>query len=303
MQPKSPNTPSPVGPIPFLDPRVVDPRDVDTLAYIHSNKFITTKLFHQKFHPHHSLWTACLHLNRLAERGLVLRARNLPNEDSFYCLTRPALKHLAGLARILLSSEVRSPRINLFEREHDKRVLAMRIQIEEAGGLEGLTWLSDYEMRCGLRMDWKKALNQGRGWDLAGARLHRVHDRTPDGYFEATIESKTYGFALEYEHTAYNREKMAAMVLNLTRDFPRAFRLIVSRDKDHAVRMLEGLGTFLKGDPRNKDLWGFSFFGKVSRIPFQRVPWVNLEGDYLPFVKDPILKNLPAGDNQARETA
>src|ERR1019366_334322 len=78
MQPKSPNTPSPVGPIPSLEPR-----DVDTLAYIHSNKFITTKLFHQKFHPHHSLWTACLHLNRLAERGLVLRARNLPNEDSF----------------------------------------------------------------------------------------------------------------------------------------------------------------------------------------------------------------------------
>jgi hypothetical protein len=119
---------------------------VDILAYIHSNKFITTKLFHQKFHPKHSLWTACIHLNRLVEKGLVLRFRNLPNEDSFYCLTRPSLRHLSGLARILISPEVRSPRINLFEREHDKRVLATRIQIEEAGGLEGLTWLSDYEM-------------------------------------------------------------------------------------------------------------------------------------------------------------
>lgn len=293
-----PSTPSQVGSIPSLKPR-----DVDTLAYIHSNKFITTNLFHRKFHPNHSLWTACLHLNRLAEQGWVLRSRKLPNEDSFYCLTRPALKHLSGLARILISPEVRSPRINPFEREHDKRVMTMRIQIEEAGGLEGLTWLSDYEMRCGLRMDWKKALTQGRGWNLAGAKLHRVHDRTPDGYFEAVIEGKVHAFALEYEHTAYNRDKMTGMVLNLTRDFPGAYRLVVSRDKEHALRMIEGLETFLKSDPRDRGLWAFSFFEKVVRLPFRRVPWVNLEGDYLPFVKDPILKSTQAGDNQTRQTA
>ncbi len=303
MRPDLTSFPSPVGPIPSLDPRVVDPRDVDILAYVHSNKFITTKLFRQKFHPSHSLWAACLHLNRLAQRGLVIRSRNLPNEDSFYCLSRPALRTLSGLGRILISPEVRSPRINLFEREHDKRVLAMRIQIEEAGSLEGLTWLSDYEMRCGLKMEWKKALTQGRGWDLAGAKLHRVHDRTPDGYFEASIEGKTYGFALEYEHTAYNRDKMTAMILNLTRDFPRAFRLVVSRDKAHALRMLGGLETFLKSDPRNQGLWGFSFFEKVSRIPFRQVPWINLKGEYLPFVKDPMLKTPPTGSNPERQTA
>jgi len=293
-----PSISNPNGFIPFLDPK-----DVDTLAYIHSNKFITTKLFRQKFHPNHSLWTACLHLKRLAERGFVLRSRNLPNEDSFYCLTRPALRHLSGLARILLSPEIRSPRINLFEREHDKRVLAMRIQIEESGSLEGLSWLSDYEMRCGLKFDWKRALAEGRGWDLAGAKLRRVHDRTPDGYFEAVIDGKVYGFALEYEHTAYNREKMTGMVLNLTRDFPSAFRLVVSRDKARALRMMEGLESFLKNDPRDRSLWGFSFFEKVSRIPFRRVPWVNLNGEYLPFVKDPMLKNLPAETSQTRETA
>jgi hypothetical protein len=298
MLPNPTPSPKPAGLILSLDPR-----DVDTLTYIHSNKFITTNLFHRKFHPNHSLWTACLHLNRMVERGLVLRSRKLPNEDSFYCLTRPALKHLAGLARILTSHEIRSPHINLFEREHDKRVLAMRIQIEEAGGLEGLTWLSDYEMRCGLKMAWKKALCQGRGWDLAGAKLHRVHDRTPDGYFEATLEGKAYGFVLEYEHTSYNRDKMTAMVLNLDRDFPTAYRLVVSRDKAHAVRMLEGLETFLKGDPRRRGLWGFSFFEKVTRIPFRQVPWVNLDGEYLPFVKDPILKNPQTGDNPARQTA
>ena len=298
MQPKSPSNPIQVGPIPSLDPR-----DVDTLAYIHSNKFITTNLFHRKFHPNHTLWAACLHLNRLADRGLVLRLQKLPNEDSFYCLTRPALKHLSGLARILLSSEVRSPRINPFEREHDKRVLAMRIQIEAAGGLEGLTWLSDYEMRCGLKMVWKKALVEGRGWDLAGAKLRRVHDRTPDGYFEWAVEGKAYGFALEYEHTAYNRDKMTGMLLNLNRDFPGAFRLIVSRDKAHALRMMEGLGTFLKNDPRDRGLWGFSFFEKVIRLPFRRVPWINLDGEYLPFVKDPILKTQPATEEQTKETA
>ena len=268
----------------------LDPKDVETLAYIHSNKFITTKLFHKKFHSHHSYWTACLHLKRLTEKGVLLKIRTLPNEDAFYCLTRPALRHLSELVRILISPEVRSPHINPFEREHDKRVLAMRIQIEDAGGLEGLTWLSDYEMRCGLRLDWKKGLAEGRGLALARERLHRVHRRTPDGYFEGSIAGKGFAFALEYEHTSYNREKMTAMVLNLTRDFPGAFRLVVSRDKDHAVRMIEGLEPYLKGDPRNRDLWGFSFFSKVINLPFTRVPWVNLTGDYLPFVKDPILK-------------
>jgi hypothetical protein len=87
--------------------------------------------------------------------------------------------------------------------------------------------------------------------------------------------------------------------LNLTRDFPTAFRLVVSRDKAHAVRMLEGLETFLKGDPRSRGLWGFSFFEKVSRIPFRQVPWVTLDGEYLPFVKDPILKTPQTGDNPA----
>ena len=64
--------------------------------------------------------------------------------------------------------------------------------------------------------------------------------------------------------------------------------------------MLEGLETFLKGDPRNRGLWGFSFFEKVTRLPFQRVPWINLDGDYLPFVKDPILKTQPASGKTKR---
>jgi hypothetical protein len=171
----------------------------------------------------------------------------------------------------------------------------MRVQIEAEGGLEELTWLSDYEMRCGLRMDWKRALDQGRGWDLAGAKLHRVHHRTPDGYFEASITGKTQAFVLEYEHSAYNREKMTGMVLNLTRDFPETFRLVVSRDKAHAVRMMNGLETFLRADVRDRGLWGFSFFEKVDRLPFVRIPWAKLDGGYLPFVKDPILKAVSAG--------
>ncbi len=179
----------------------------------------------------------------------------------------------------------------------------MRIQIEREGGLEGLTWLSDYEMRCGLRMDWKMDLEAGRGWDLAGTRLRRVHYRTPDGFFVGTLEGRTQAFVLEYEHTAYNREKMVGMVLNLTRDFPGAFRLVVSRDKPHALRMLEGLGTFLRNDPRNQNLWGFSFFEKVDRLPFIRVPWVNLEGGYLPFVKDPILRAIKPEEGPQEATA
>jgi hypothetical protein len=272
----------------------LEPKDVEVLAYVHSNKFITTRLFHRKFHPAQCYTTACVHLRAFVSRGLLLKTQNLPNDDTYFCLTRPALRHLSGLARILTSPEIRSPHINPFEREHDKRVLSIRLQIEGEGGLDGLTWLSDYEMRCGLRMDWKKALEEGRGWDLAGAKLHRVHHRTPDGYFEASLDGRDLAFVLEYEHSAYNRDKMTGMVLNLNRDFPEAFRLVVSRDKAHAVRMMNGLETFLRGDIRDRALWGFSFFEKVDRLPFIRVPWAKLDGGYLPFVKDPILKAVPA---------
>ena len=280
-------------------PTEIDPVDITVLAYIHSNKFITTKLFHKKFHPAQSYVTACVHLRELVSRGLLLKTQNLPNEDTYYYLSRPALRQLSGLARILISTEVRSPRINTFEREHDRRLLEMRIHFEADPALEGLTWLSDYEMRCGLRMAWKKALEEGRGWELAGTKLQRLNRRTPDGYFKATLEGQAYTFVLEYEHSPYNREQMGAMVLNLNRDFPQALRLVVSRDKGQAVRLLEGLAAHLKGDHRQKDLWGFSFFGKVATLPFIRVPWVNLEGDYLPFVKDPILKATPKGEEKA----
>lgn len=272
----------------------LEPCDISVLAYIHSNKFITTKLFHKKFHPAQSYKTAYLHLRNLEERGLVLKTQNLPNEDTYYYLSRPALGQLSGLARILISKEIRSPRINTFEREHDRRLLEIRIHWEADPSLPGLTWLSDYEMRCGLRMDWKKALEEGRGWELAGTRLQRLNRRTPDGYFEANLEGRLWAFVLEYEHSPYNRDQMAAMVLNLTREFPKAYRLVVSRDKEQAIRLAEGLGATLKGDPRQKDFWGFSFFGKVVGLPFVRVPWVTLEGEYLPFVKDPILRSAQA---------
>jgi hypothetical protein len=152
-------------------------------------------------------------------------------------------------------------------------------------------------------MSWKKALEEGRGWDLAGAKLHRVHQRTPDGYFLGRLADRNYSFVLEYEHTPYNRDKMTALVLNLTRDFPNAFRLIVSRDKEHAVRLAHGLESFLKGDPQCLTLWGFSFYEKVSGIPLTRVPWVNLKGGYLSFVKDPILTTGNPEDEPGKATA
>ena len=271
----------------------LEPKDLEILAYIHSNKFITAKLYQRKFHSHQTYKTATLHLRALEGRGLLLRARKFLNDDAYFYLSRPAIHQLSSLARILTSPEIRSPHINPFEREHDKRVMTMRVQIEQEGGLEGLTWLSDYEMRCGLKMDWKKALAEGRGWALAGGKLHRIHHRTPDGYFEGTIEGRACAFVLEYEHSSYNRDKMTGMVLNLTRDFPYCFRLVVSRDKAHAIRMMNGLETFLRADLQDRVLWGFSFFEKVDRLPFVRVPWATLDGGYLPFVKDPILKAAP----------
>ena len=276
-------------PTPITPRPVLEPRDVETLAYIHSNKFITTRIFHRKFHPNHTFWNACLHLRRLVGAGLLLKSQGLPNEDTCYSLTRPALHHLSGIARILLPREVRSPHINRQELEHDKRVMGMRVQIEREEGLGGLTWLSDYEMRCGLRMDWKRALEEGRGWDLAGTRLRRLNRRTPDGYFEGALKGVPHAFVLEYEHSAYNRDQIMGMVLNLHRDFPQAYRLVVCRDKPRAIRMLEGVGHLVRSG-LERPRWAFSFLDMADNLPFTRVPWVTPDWAYPPFVKDPILK-------------
>jgi len=273
----------------------LNPDDIEILAYIHANKFITTKLFHKKFLPNRYYTTACRHLTRMEKAGLILGTRKFINADTYYYLTRPALHQLYSLARILVSHEVRSPHINVFEREHDKRVLEMRIQIEADPSLTDLTWLSDHEMRCGVRMEWKKVLEQGQGFGLEKIKLHRFYKRTPDGYFETLIQGTPYAFVLEYEHTPYNREKMVGMILNLTRDFPATYRLIVSRDYGHAVRMVEGLSSYLKNDTRARSLWAFSFYEKVTTLPFTRVPWATLEGKYLPFVTAPIPSKASEG--------
>ncbi len=239
--------------------------DVTALAYIHSNKFITTKLFHKKFHPAQSYKTAYLRLRNLEEKGLLLKIQNLPNEDTYYYLSRPALRQLSGLARILISAEVRSPHINTFEREHDRRLLEMRIHFEADPALEGLTWLSDYEMRCGLKMSWKKALEEGRGWELAGTKLRRLNQRTPDGYFKATLDGQAYAFVLEYEHSPYNRQQMAAMVLNLNRDFPQALRLVVSRGQGTGPKALGGLGGLPQGRSPAEGPLGLFLFREGSQ--------------------------------------
>jgi hypothetical protein len=273
---------------------VMDPKDIETLAYIHSNKFITPRIFHRKFHPNHTFWGACLHLRRLVTAGLLLKTEGLPNEDTCYSLTRPALHYLSSIARVLLPREVRSPHINRMELEHDKRVMALRVQIEQVGALGDLTWVSDYEMRCGLKMGWKVALDTGRGWDLAGTKLRRLNRRTPDGYFEGTIGETSYSFVLEYEHSPYNRDQITSMVLNLHRDFPQAYRLVVCRDKPRALRMLDGVSHMVVSG-LERPRWVFSFFEMVDRLPFTQVPWVSLEEKYPPFVKDPILMLPPIG--------
>jgi len=276
----------------------LDPRDIEVLAYIHANKFITTRLFHHKFLPSKCYSTACNHLKRLERAGLILRTQKMPCEDTFYYLTRPAIHQLLTLSRILVSHEVRSPHINPYEREHDKRVLEMRIQIEGSPALTDLTWLSDYEMRCGVRLEWKKVLEKGQGFGLETVKLHRYYKRTPDGFFQASIQGTPHAFVLEYEHTPYNRLKMAKMILNLTRDFPGAYRLVVSRDYDHAVRMFNGMDAYLKNTPREHPLWAFSYYEKVMARTFTQVPWTTLEGKYLPFVTLPEKSQTPEAVEQ-----
>lgn len=262
----------------------LEPCDIEVLAYIHANKFITTKLFRYKFHRQHSYKTAYLHLRRIEEAGWLLKTQRLPNEDTFFFLTRPAIHYLHSIGRILVSPEVRSPHINPNEREHDKRVIDMRIEIETDPALEDLIWLSDHEMRRGLRMEWKRELERGRGLDLEPLKFRRSYRRTPDGHFITLIGGVQYSFVFEYEHNPYTRSKIEDMIQNLDCDFPDSYRLVVSRDKDQAVRLMHGVYHLIKHNLLKLPIWGFSFYQQVIDQDFTSVRWANLEGNYLPFV-------------------
>jgi hypothetical protein len=278
------------------------------LYWIHSNKFITTKLFHLKFMPNNTFRGACKAMERLVDKNLLKRSQAHIHADSFYTLHRATIRRLKEAGVILTAPEIRAPHMNVFEKEHDKRVVEMRIHIERSPGLEYLCWLTDYEMRIGLHFDWKKLLDTGRGHELKGTRLQKSLKRVPDGYFEAEIKGKLRRFILEYEHSPYSNERINSMIQRVYGHFPNAIKLVVTKDQARLFTLREKLAERIT-DPLERASWVFSSYNKVTSLPFLKVPWLDLDRYYLAFLDEdaaPVLNQAnppphPGPSAQGRE--
>lgn len=262
---------------------ILNDEETQKLAWIHSNKFITTKLFHKKFMADNTFRGACKAVEKLVEKNLFQKRKAHIHADSFYTLNGATLRVLKEAGVIMTAPAVRQPKLKTFEKEHDKRVVEIRIQIEKSEGIKDLCWLSDYEMRVGLRFEWKKLLKEERGTELKGIRLQKPSGRVTDGYFEAMIKGKLRRFVLEYEHSPYSNDRIAKMIQRVYGSFPNSIKLIVTIDQERLYDLREKISR-LVADPIERASWVFAEYEKVVSLPFLRVPWVDLDRYYLSFL-------------------
>jgi hypothetical protein len=254
------------------------------LAWIHSNRAITPKHFRLKFKPEQTPARACQILDRWEKLGLLKRHKAFLNSDSFYSLSYKSIKVLADKGLILLSKNGREAKINTFEKEHDKRVINMRVAIENSG-LDNLLWLTDYEMRCGLNSDKKRALVRGTS-DPHVFLIEKNKRKVPDGYFEADLEGRTWSFVFEYEHHPYSQERVQTVLLRLYKEYPDSIKTIVVNEPSRLPTLLAKIGALIH-EPKERVAWIFSTYEEASNKPFLSVPWVDLDGDPFALLQQP----------------
>jgi hypothetical protein len=247
-------------------------KEVEHLAWIHSNKFTIPDLFRKKFFPQNTYRAACYVLNKYAKKGFLLLEKPNIFSHNFCFLTVEAIRTLDAIGAAPIRTLKHPIRINPYERQHDLMVQELRIVLEAAPELEDIFWVSDFEMRAGITPEIKVEFQDGKlreGWrKRSWERAKRLVRRTPDGYFEADFEGERRGFALEFERTAYNHRMVRNMVWYLSDTFPYAYRLIVSETKGHAARMVRNLQGWVREDERSK--WFVSDFEKVTTRPFTK---------------------------------
>jgi len=175
---------------------------------------------------------------------------------------------------ILLSKNVREAKINTYEKEHDKRVINIRIAIENSG-LKNLLWLSDYEMRCGLDTDKKRALINGSN-DPHVFLIERNKRKVPDGFFEAAIGGRTWSFVVEYEHHPYSQDRIQTVLLRLYREYPNSIKTLIVNQKQREAVLLYKISKLIT-DPAERAAWIFSSYEEVTSLPFLDNPWIDLD--------------------------
>ena len=236
---------------------------------------MTAALFWEKFYQGKTERAARKALESYVRRGVLAALgadRSLGRfSEMVYTLTLPALKVLEAHGVALLRT-ARTPRVNFKELDHDLRVARLRMAFERSPELEGMFWVSDFELRCGISPNVKAEFLRGR-LDVEKWRCSPVpgNRRTPDGYFEASSKGVRCSFILEYEHARYPGARLRDVVLYLDRGFPDALRLVVCQNVPQGQRMLREL----KRRVQRPELWLVSTYEKVLSAPFTEA-WANV---------------------------
>ncbi len=248
-------------------------QEIEHLKWIHSNKFTTPELFYKKFLSNRTSRTAYNTLNRYAasEKGFLHVLKTSVANSNFFFLTARALRSLDENKQILVRSTRYPIKINPHEREHDFKVQAIRIALEASPELKEIFWVSDFEMRSGITPSIKAEYLEGKldieRWRSNGANTNPKGRRTPDGYFEADVENRRIGFALEFENKHYNERIIDRVTWNLRDIFSDALKLIVTSNSSGAVRMIRLLQEKINSGDQHQ--WFISDFNKVTSMPFR----------------------------------
>jgi hypothetical protein len=204
-------------------------------------------------------------LDRLVFFGLLTKHKKYLSEEPVYCLSKSALSGFSDKGTFLVSKP--NPiKITWSNHDHDCRVIQLRLRFEKE--LKDVFWCSDFEMRSGITPKVKADFQAGK-LDVMKWRYNRGMSkerlrRTPDGYFEATFGVERRAFVLEYVHCEYSERKYDEIIPRLVQRFPSAFKLLVFRSSDSAIKNIK----YLRRRVRDRKGWWAGSFDKVSSLPF-----------------------------------
>src|ERR1035441_3341913 len=131
--------------------------DLERLAYIHSNKFITLSNFKRKFLPGKTDMAAWLQLEKFikCDPPFLERILNRRFQEKYYILKGPALRLLDQKNMILVRDPNKQVKLRGQDYDHDIRVINLRVSFEENPELKNIFWVSDHELRCRITPESK----------------------------------------------------------------------------------------------------------------------------------------------------